>query len=351
MYTVVEINQVTPVPKLLTRDQFREAVFVRDHHKCVFCGDPAVDAHHIMERRLFGDQGYYLDNGASVCGLCHIKCETTEYSVEDVRIACGVKRIVVPEHLYPDQPYDKWGNPILENGQRVRGELFDDPSVQMILLQGDKLQLFTNRVKFPRTSHLPWSPGMNSDDRMIKSMDAFIGQRVIATIKMDGENTTMYTDYIHARSIDGRNHPSRAWVKAFHGRICGDIPEGWRICGENLYAKHSIGYTNLPSYFMGFHVWNDANVCLAWDETIEYFDLIGITPVEVVYDGIYDEVALKSICSSLQWDTCEGLVLRRADSFTYGQYRTHVAKYVRKGHVQTNQHWMTGQRIEPNRLK
>ena len=36
--------------KLLTRDQFREAVFARDNHKCVFCHQPAVDAHHILER-------------------------------------------------------------------------------------------------------------------------------------------------------------------------------------------------------------------------------------------------------------------------------------------------------------
>ena len=122
--------------KLLTRDEFREAVFARDNHKCVFCGAPAVDAHHIIERRLFTDQGYYLDNGASVCAECHIKCETTEYSVEDVRLACGIKKIIVPAHLYPDHQYDKWGNPIMSNGQRLKGELFFDESVQKILKQG-----------------------------------------------------------------------------------------------------------------------------------------------------------------------------------------------------------------------
>lgn len=54
---------------LLTRDDFREFVFKRDNHKCVVCGEPAVDAHHILERRLFHDSGYYLDNGASLCGI------------------------------------------------------------------------------------------------------------------------------------------------------------------------------------------------------------------------------------------------------------------------------------------
>ena len=68
-------------------------------------------------------------------------------------------------------------------------------------------------VKYPRTPHLPWSPGASQDD--VFSLDArhFEGQTVIITEKMDGENTTLYRDYLHARSVDGRHHPSRNWVK------------------------------------------------------------------------------------------------------------------------------------------
>jgi len=43
---------------LLTRDEFREAVFARDHHRCVICRNEGKDAHHILERRLFDDGGY-----------------------------------------------------------------------------------------------------------------------------------------------------------------------------------------------------------------------------------------------------------------------------------------------------
>ena len=64
----------------LTREQFRNAVFARDKHKCVLCGKPAVDAHHIMERKLWEDGGYYIENGASVCADCHWKCERNEVS-------------------------------------------------------------------------------------------------------------------------------------------------------------------------------------------------------------------------------------------------------------------------------
>lgn len=333
---------------LLTRDAFREGVFARDKHTCVFCSHPAEQAHHIIERRLWGNGGYFLANGASVCEDHHLACEQTIFSVEDVREACGITDIIVPEHLYPDQPYDKWGNPVLANKQRLRGELFFDESVQKVLAQGGVLDMFTHWVKYPRTYHLPWSQSVNKDDRVLASLLAFLGKRVIVTVKMDGENTTMYSDYIHARSVDGRSHPSRDWVKGLWGRIGMDIPEQWRLCGENLYAKHSIHYTDLPTYFMGFSLWNERNVCLDWDATQDWFELLGVQSVPVLYDGIFDEKAIRALWTAEQWGSCEGYVIRLADEIPYGEFRHKVAKFVRKDHVQTAKHWMHGQPIEKN---
>ncbi len=336
---------------LLSRSNFREAVFARDGGKCVFCGKPAVDAHHILERRLFDDGGYYLGNGASVCAEHHLQCEQTLIAVEDVRQACGIAKAVLPEHLYDDAPYDKWGNEILGNGQRLRGELWHDESVQKVLQSAGMLGLFTNRVKYGRTYHLPWSEGMHDDDRMLKSTDAFHGKRVIATVKMDGENSSMYPDYFHARSVDGRHHASRDWVKGLWASVAQDIPQGWRICGENLYAKHSIAYDDLPSYFLGISVWNDRNVCLAWDETTEWFELLGLKPMPVIYDGIWDEKLIRKLYDSKRdWDRCEGYVVRTAEQFAYSQFRKNVAKFVRKNHVATGKHWMFGRQVERNHL-
>lgn len=336
--------------KLLTRDDFRNGVFERDKFKCVMCGLPAQDAHHILERRLFTDGGYYLSNGASVCGECHIKCETTEYSVEDVRVAAGITKPTIPEHLYPDTVYDKWGNQVLTNGQRTRGELFFDESVQKILAQGGKLNLFTDRVKYPRTYHLPFSPGVSKDDKILPSLDHFIGKRVILTEKMDGENTTMYRDYIHARSVDGNHHESRDWVKSHWSKISYEIPEGYRICGENLYAEHSIRYDNLQNYFYIFSIWDDKNVCMNWDETAEWAELLEIPLVPVLYDGVFDERKIQSICESIDTTVSEGAVLRIADSFDYGKFRTSVVKYVRANHVATGEHWLFGKRMKVNGL-
>ena len=127
-----------------------------------------------------------------------------------------------------------------------------------------------------------------------------------------------------------------------------DVPEGFRICGENLYAKHSIYYDNLPSYLMGFSVWNK-DICLSWDETLEWFKLLDITPVETIYRGSYDENILKELASNLNTSKEEGYVIRNANQFTYKRFPENVAKYVRKAHVQTNIHWMR-QEIVPNGL-
>ena len=142
---------------ILSRDEFRESVFQRDNFKCVICGDKAKDAHHIIERRLFSDGGYYLDNGASLCEKHHIEAEETTLSCEEIRLKAGIENIIIPEHFYSDYNYDKWGNILLTNGQRIKGELFYDESVQKILKQGNVLDLFQKYIKYPRTYHLHWS--------------------------------------------------------------------------------------------------------------------------------------------------------------------------------------------------
>jgi hypothetical protein len=207
-------------------------------------------------------------------------------------------------------------------------------------------------VKYPKTMHLPWSPGLQNDDRVLQGLDAFKGEEVVVTEKMDGENTTMYRDHIHARSLDGRHHSSRDWVKAFHGQIKYMFPdlEGLRICGENVYAEHSITYDNLPSYFLGFGVWV-GDRCLNWDTTLKVFDSLGITPVPTLFRGSWEHFKVWRHNLLDNWDTgqFEGYVVRVARGFDAHEFQKVVAKYVRKNHVQTDQHWMA-KPVIPNGL-
>ena len=338
---------------LLSRDEFRKQVFKRDDYQCIWCGEEDVDAHHLMERRLFIDVnelgGYFINNGVSLCSRCHLKAESTAISPYELASAAGIKQIVLPEHFYKDQKYDKWGNPELKNGKRMKGELFYDESVQRAI--GPFLHLYIDYVKYPRTYHLPWSFGKNDDDKNHTSYKQWESKEVVVTIKMDGENTTMYNRYIHTRSIDGRNHVSRSWVKNFYfNNILGEIPDGYRLCGENLYAKHSIAYENLDSYFYGFSIWDNKNFCLDWDTNSEWFKLLGVRPVDTLYRGVFNLDKISKLHKSLDFNKHEGYVLRTVDGFYYKDFSRLVGKFVRPHHIQTIKHWMHGQPLEKNGL-
>jgi hypothetical protein len=199
-------------------------------------------------------------------------------------------------------------------------------------------------MKYPRTYHLPWSPGATSDDKIMASTSSLEGRHVLVTEKMDGENTTLAREVMHARSLDSAHHPSRDWVKAFWGTIRHNIPEGVRICGENLFAKHSILYENLPSYFLGFSAW-EGELCWSWEDTLWLFEELGITPVPVIGEMSFEKTKLL-----LPKTGSEGYVVRPLGSFTLSEFPLLVGKYVRKNHVQTDQHWMHAQ-ITKNKLK
>jgi hypothetical protein len=324
----------------LTRTAFRESVFARDQQSCVICGSPAIDAHHLIERKLWDDGGYYLENGVSLCAEHHIQAETTELSLETLRGAARITKVIVPNGFDPNEPIDKWGNLILNNGRRMKGLLFDDPNVQKILGAAGMLERFTHWVKYPRTPHFGHSLGISSGDQMITNLEDLEGHEIVITEKLDGENISMYSDHIHARSIQSKNHETRDWVKQFHASIRHDIPDGWRICGENMYAQHSLRYTDLKSYFYGFSIWDDKNNALAWDDTLEWFELLGITPVPGLYRGFFRIKTIHYCTKNLDLEQCEGIVVRRTDVIPYSQFSTKVAKWVRANHVATSQNWM-----------
>ena len=203
--------------------------------------------------------------------------------------------------------------------------------------------------KYPRTPHLPWSLGA-SDDDVFTDTATLHGREVVVTEKLDGENTNLYADKYHARSLDSRHHPSRDWVKSFWGSLRHRIPEGWRICGENVYAVHSVTYESLETYFYGFAVYDDRNVCLSWDDTLVIFEMLGVTPAPTLYRGKYCEKTLRELAASLDFTKQEGYVVRAAGEFYYEPVLTFAGKFVRKGHVQSDEHWMHKQ-VVPNKLK
>lgn len=204
------------------------------------------------------------------------------------------------------------------------------------------------RIKYPRTYHLPWSPGVSSDDKVLDAIDVFKDKNIVITEKMDGENTTIAKKFTHARSINSGYHESRTWIKRIHGAISHLIPENMRIHGENLMAIHSIEYNSLPSYFLVFAISVD-DLFLSWQETEDLCMRFGLYTVPVLYKGSFVDINKFKVSGSKYGTNAEGYVVRNSDSFEIQDMSSNIAKYVRKGHVQTEQHWMH-KRMERNGL-
>lgn len=109
--------------KLLTREEFKKQVFARTKGKCCVpgCTCDAVDAHHIMDRKLWNDGGYYLSNGAALCEKHHWDAE---------------KGIITPKNCYdymkidilprtPDKIIEKYKNKVTNYDSLYRSVFFD----------------------------------------------------------------------------------------------------------------------------------------------------------------------------------------------------------------------------------
>ena len=345
--------------KLLTRDNFREMGFARDNHKCVICGEVAVDFHHLFDRSLFPDGGYYISNGASLCTEHHIDAEKSILTVQQIRDAAKITELILPPSLLPNVVYDKWGNAEDYN------------------------------AKYPRSLHAPFSLGTTSDDRFIpKGYGAeFAKRKLIITEKLDGQNLCFNASGVYARShaVPTEHAWDKTMVELWH-TIKNDLGD-LELFGESMYAIHSIEYTKLESHFYLFGV-RQNGLWLSWDDVKMWAELFGfpmVPEIEITQDLKalkYHQKATKSELNMMEenewvrlwlhlnlgmdWEdyvntggalggidpttglpVCEGFVVRMANAYKINEGILPVAsnefdslfKIVREKHVKTATHW------------
>jgi ATP-dependent RNA circularization protein (DNA/RNA ligase family) len=200
-----------------------------------------------------------------------------------------------------------------------------------------------NKVKYPRSWHLSYSEKSTSDDKKHLDDNHFINKEVIVSIKMDGENTTIYNDYIHARSLDSKiDSEDRRWIDNLRKhKIEGNINDDMRICGENMFYKHTCSYNQLKSMFYVFSIWENDN-CLSWIETTKLCDKLGLKIVPIIYNGIYDKKTILNKFNEFinsSNDDVEGFVIRIKDNFNISNFPSSLNKYVRTSFEIPDQHW------------
>lgn len=205
-----------------------------------------------------------------------------------------------------------------------------------------------NNYKYPRTSHLTFSPGGTSDDKKLDSNSYLINKEIIISSKLDGSNFCFTNKECFARSHSGPpKHKSFDMAKSIHYQIKTSIPNDLFIYSEYLFAKHSIYYTQLPSYLFIFNILDiKQNIWLSWDDIEKISTQFDIPTVPVLFRGKFlKEIELENMINMLSSqkefniDEREGVVVRAANSITAENFSTSCAKWVRAGHVTTDDHW------------
>lgn len=212
--------------------------------------------------------------------------------------------------------------------------------------------------KYGRTYHYPFSPGTTSDDRInhtywedIREIDT-----LVHTEKLDGENNCLSRYGFFARSHAAPT--TSPWTSQLRQRWellkndLGDI----ELFGENLYAVHSIEYKRLETHFYVFAV-RCLDKWLSWEEVKFYAALFDLPTVPELcteqVNGLTAETLKQHvIClagessvfgsrDALTGMDCtrEGVVTRNTGEYLTADFARNVFKYVRQGHVQTDEHW------------
>lgn len=212
-------------------------------------------------------------------------------------------------------------------------------------------------MKYPRTFHFPFSPGGTSDDKKLSQTDHLLNIDLVITEKLDGSNVCLSSEHCFARSHSGPpTHESFDGFKALHAQIKYQIPNSIAIYGEWCYAKHSIFYNNLPGYLFIFGIRDNDGVWYSWPDVEYITESLGLITVPVISKKNFTSttelenyITKEGSKKSFYGDNREGIVTRKLSAFTDSEFSQSLAKFVRRDHVQTSEHWKN-QKITKNLL-
>lgn len=207
--------------------------------------------------------------------------------------------------------------------------------------------------KYPRSPHLPNSPGATDDDKFIKSAglkNLSSGIELVTTEKMDGGNISLYRDYYHGRSLDSGTHAWETVSKSLWASVRHSIPEGWRVSCESMYARRSVSYDHLEGFLYVFGVMDENKQVLRWDMVEEIAHELNLPLVPLLYRGTDFNTASNIWFDAMNDEISEGFVVRNAGEFHYSEFGDNLAKYVRANHARTVADWRHRDDFAVNKL-
>lgn len=125
------------------------------------------------------------------------------------------------------------------------------------------------------------------------------------------------------------------------------LNENYWYFGENVFAIHSIKYTELKDSFYLFGILDiKNNVWLSFDEIKIEAKRCEFNVVPILFEGKVNSInEIKEFCDnnidipSYLGGNKEGFVVRIKKEFKDNKFSENISKYVRKNHVQSDKHW------------
>lgn len=129
----------------------------------------------------------------------------------------------------------------------------------------------TDFFRFPHTPHLAWlGAGKPREDKVLDVAEAaaLLAGDVVVEEKVDGANLGFSVDergalraqnrgkYLDLTALTGQWRPLRQWLGARHRSLAERLSPHLMFFGEWCYAVHSLRYSRLPDWFVGFDVYD-----------------------------------------------------------------------------------------------
>lgn len=115
--------------------------------------------------------------------------------------------------------------------------------------------------KYPKTYHLAGSKGIEDTDSV--PFSAILNTKLVIEEKVDGSCVGIAFDQgkpiIKHRNQDVRGEQwdlLKAWVSEHEEELYDKLEERYIMYGEWLYARHTISYDCLPSYFLEYDIFD-----------------------------------------------------------------------------------------------
>ena len=202
-------------------------------------------------------------------------------------------------------------------------------------------------LKYPKTPYWPYSPANAADDHGQADPTLFAGTPLVVTEKLDGSNTLLHEGRVYGRSVSAPSIDKwMAMVRKHHA---------WKVTepdiflyGEDIYGVHSIEYDPVPENetFYAFALRFADGSFSSFQTLVSYAEERGIPVVPVLYDGTFRTVEdIQNFIRHAHTEPSalggarEGVVIRLTRAFPASEFHLNVCKSVRKGHVQSDEHW------------